>query len=300
MKPLNERDLERMLGELNDAETLTPPADLADRIKAEIPDDLADLVGATAPSAVPVAPEEADDSEEEPAQEEHTVVVGPWSRQRRWALAASLVTLLGAGIIARNLLIDTTGSGPVSDTAYSQASGESVGAETERQGLADAGSDKGRSSLARCSPAEDGEPGGFASQTPRCAEKGMRLSAERAVGLKLAALGGGLAVPRSASVRLDTASEPQVNEECGAQVWSSGARFEPPFQPGGRVRPDQLRPKARVTNRPEGEDASRAGCGLKSTSAVTERPHRMLEFRRRDLGPYSRSLRDYYDNDGVR
>ena len=126
MKPLNERDLERLLGELPDGETLTPPADLADRIKAEIPADLADLVGAMAP-ANSVAPQEADDESDkssEETREEPTVVVGPWSRQRRWALAASLVTLLGAGIIARNLLLDSTGSGPVSDLAVAQ--GESV------------------------------------------------------------------------------------------------------------------------------------------------------------------------------
>lgn len=105
MNTFNERDLEQLLGQLPEGTDLEPPSDLAERIKAEIPEDLG------LPSARPENPDEPTLAP--------NVVPGPWLRQRRWLMAAGVATMLGGSFLAYRLYttLDLRGAAPAADTA---------------------------------------------------------------------------------------------------------------------------------------------------------------------------------------
>lgn len=96
MKTLRERDIERLLGDdpvgpnPGTPSATEPPADLAQRIKAEIPEDLGwidteNSADTETPAVAPVVP-----------------MARPW-KQRRWLVAASLFTVLGGSFFAWRL-----------------------------------------------------------------------------------------------------------------------------------------------------------------------------------------------------
>jgi Ca-activated chloride channel family protein len=130
MSRLNEREIARKLAE---REELEPPAGLLEKIKSEIPPSIP--VGTLAPEAE---------------------TRSPMAPRQRWLMAASVVTMIGAGLLALQVRMQVA---PVAETARSESF-------LRKQDQAREAAPSGPPPAARMSPPQDAKPFLEAEQAP--------------------------------------------------------------------------------------------------------------------------------------